>query len=123
MDLMAMLALGDFEPAAGLLRENPQIVGRGALHLMAKRNDVPAVRWLLGHGADPNARWAHWDSDVTPLHLAAWHGHADVVRLLLDAGADPRIHDSKHDSDAIGWAEYCRQPAIVEILKTHPAGG
>lgn len=39
------------------------------------------------------------------------------MRLLLAAGADPTIRDSKHDGDAIGWAEYFRQPEIVQILK------
>jgi ankyrin repeat protein len=58
---------------------------------------------------------------VTPLHLAALGGHTDIVRLLLAAGADPSIRDSKHDSDAIGWANFFRQPEVVQILKDHPA--
>ena len=91
----------------------------GSLHLLAKRGDARAVKWLLDHGANPNARWPHWDADVTPLHLAASRGHADVVRLLLAAGADPSIRDSKHDSDAIGWAGFFRQPEIVQILRDH----
>jgi ankyrin repeat protein len=126
MDLVASLALGDWETATRLVRENPELIERGhanggVLHLMAKRNDVTAVKWLLDHGVDPNARWSHWDADVTPLHLAILAGHADVVRLLLDAGADPHIHDSKHDSDAIGWAEFFRRQDIVQIIETHAA--
>ena len=93
----------------------------GSLHLLAKRGDARAVNLLLDHGANLNARWPHWDAEVTPLHLAASQGHADVVRLLLAAGADPSIRDSKHDSDAIGWAEFFRQPEIVQILKNHAA--
>jgi ankyrin repeat protein len=121
MDLVASVALGDWETAARLLSESPKLVGPGALHLMAKRNNVAAVKWLLDHGADPNSRWAHWDADVTPLHLAAMQGHADVVRLLLGAGADPTIRDSKHDSDAIGWAEFFGQLEIVRIFKRQSA--
>lgn len=126
MDLLAALALGDWETAAQLLREIPQLLdpggaGVGTLHLMAKRNDIAAVEWLLKNGADPNALWAHWDAEVTPLHLAASQGHAKIVRLLLAAGADPRIRDSKHDSDPCGWAEYFGQPHIVQILKAHSA--
>ena len=86
---------------------------------MAKRNDAAAVRWLLDHGADASGRWAHWDADVTPLHLAAAHGHAEAVRLLLAASADPAIRDSKHDSDVSGWAEFFRQPEIVQLLDDH----
>ena len=83
---------------------------------MAKRNDAAAVQWLLDRGADPNARWSHWDSDVTPLHLAVLGGHADIVRVLLNAGADARVRDSRHDSDAIGWAAFLQRQDIVQIL-------
>jgi ankyrin repeat protein len=79
------------------------------------------VKWLLAHGADPNARWSHWDAEVTPLHLAVLGGHAAIVRLLLEAGADPRIRDSKHESDAIGWAEHFGQSEIVRMLEAHGA--
>ena len=104
--LLAALALGDWPMAERLTAEDPRLKDSGALHLMAKRDDLTGVKWLLDHGADPSARWAHWDADVTPLHLAAWHGHPEMARLLLDAGADPSIRDSKHDSDALGWADF-----------------
>ena len=123
-DVFSALALGDEATAARLLNENSGIIApggasAGALHLTAKRGDVRGVKWLLAHGADPNARWSHWDAEVTPLHPAALHGHAAIVRLLLDAGADPNICDSKHDGDALSWAEHGGQPGIVEILKAH----
>jgi ankyrin repeat protein len=124
MDLVAALALGDWDTAARLVRDDPRLMepGAGVLHLMAKRNDLAAVKWLLDHGADPNGRWAHWDAEVTPLHLAALAGHAEVARMLLAAGADPSIHDSKHDSDAVGWADFFGRGEIVQILKAHAAG-
>ena len=123
MDLVALLALSDWDTAAHLLHENPGLIDSsgGALHLMAQRNDVGAVKWLLAHGAHVNGRWASGGADVTPLHLAASRGHAEMVRLLLGAGADPDIRDSMHDGNAIGWAEHFQQPAIVEILKNHPS--
>lgn len=121
IDLVALLSLGDWDAAEQLLRANAELIepGGGVLHLVAKRNAVQAVRWLLAHGADPNGRWAHWDAEVTPLHLAAAHGHAEIVRLLLAAGADRAIRDSKHDSDPMGWAEFFKQPDIVRMLKDH----
>ncbi len=126
MDFVAVLALRDWDTAERLMREDPQLItpsgaAAGVLHLMAKRGDLEAVKWLLDHGADPNARWSHWDAEVTPLHLAALAGHADIVRLLLKTGADLRVRDSKHDSDAIGWAEFFGQSEIVQILKAHAA--
>ena len=121
MDLAAILALAEWDTAARLLGQNPG-ASAGVLHLMAKRGDAAAVRWLLDHGADPDARWAHWDAEVTPLHLAALGNHPDVVRLLLTAGADPGIRDSKHDGDAMGWAEFFQRAEIVRILKEHAGG-
>jgi ankyrin repeat protein len=124
MGLVAALALGDWETAARLAGEGPGLLGpggasAGALHLMAKRNSPAAVQWLLDRGADPNARWSHWDAEVTPLHLAAWQGHAEVVRLLLKAGADPGTHDSKHDGDALDWARHGGRLEVVRILAAH----
>lgn len=124
IDLLTALALHDEDMAERLLREDPGGIepggaSSGVLHLMAKRGDERGVRWLLDHGADPNARWWHWDAEVIPLHLASAHGHADVVRLLLQAGADPGIRDSKHDGDAIDWARHFGRPEIVRILEAH----
>lgn len=118
IDLVATVALGDWDAAARLARDNPELLkAGGALHLLAKRGDGRGVRWLLERGADPNARWTHWDADVTALHLAILHDHADVARALIDAGADPTIKDTKHDSDALGWAEFFKRAAIVALLK------
>ena len=117
MDLLASVALGDWDAAARLAHDNPELLGTGVLHLTAKRGDVHAVRWLLQHGANPNARWNHWDADVTPLHLAILSNHTEVARALVEAGADATIRDSKHDSDALGWAEFFHRDAIVDLLK------
>ena len=122
MNLLTAVALGDWPSAERLWRDDGQVIEPRVLHLMCKRGNAAAVKWLLGHGADPNARWAHWDAEVTPLHLAAWGGSVEVVRLLLAAGADPTVRDSKHDGDAIGWATHFRRPEIVQILKEHTAG-
>jgi ankyrin repeat protein len=109
-NLLAALALRDWAVAETMPID-------GELHLMAKRGDGEAVTWLLDRGADPNAVWAHWDADVTPLHLAALHGHAETVELLLRRGADRHVHDSKHDSDPAGWAEAGHQPAVADLLR------
>jgi ankyrin repeat protein len=121
-DLFTTLALGDWAAADRLIAENPAVVNPGGasfgvLHLMAKRNNVAAVKWLLEHKADPNALWRHWDAVVTPLHMATMEHHTDIVRALLDAGADPLIRDSKFDSDAIGWAEFFRRSDILQMLR------
>src|SRR6185295_4740313 len=91
--------------------------GGGVLHLMVKRNDAEAVKWLLARGASPSGRWAHWDSVLTPLHLAAMSGHVEIASLLLNAGADPTIRDSLHDSDASGWAQFFDQADIIQLIQ------
>ena len=86
---------------------NPNAVAKeGVLHLMAKSGNLTAVKWLLAHGADPNARWNHWNDSLTAFHLAVLGGHSDVTRALLADGADPTIRDTEHDSDALGWARF-----------------
>lgn len=114
LDLFTALALDDETAAEGFLDESS--ASTGVLHLMAKRGSARAVQWLLNHGMDPNARWSHWDAEVTPLHLAAANGHADVARLLLEAGADPHIRDNKHGGDSIDWATHFGQREIVQLL-------
>jgi ankyrin repeat protein len=122
LDLVAAAAMRDWDTASALATANRKLIdASGALHLLSKRGDASAVKWLLEHGANPDALWVHWDADVTPLHLAAAQGHADVVRLLLDAGADPRIRDTKHDGDAFGWAEFFKKPEIVQLLRDKAA--
>jgi ankyrin repeat protein len=123
MDVLAAIALGDWQTAGRLVREDRRAIDTGGvLHLMAKRGDAAAVKWLLEQGADPNARWSHWDADVTPLHLAIMHGHDEIVRLLFAAGADPKIRDSKHDSDAVGWAEFFGRRDIARMLASRAPG-
>lgn len=121
-DLFTALALGDWAAAERLHRRDGPVIDRshldaGVLHLLAKRGDLAAVRWMLAHGADPNLRWAHWDAEVTPLHLAAMGGSADVTRALLEAGADSTVRDSRHDGDALGWAEFFGQVEVVRLLR------
>jgi hypothetical protein len=117
LDLVASVALSDWKTAERLVREDPRIANApGGLHLVAKRGDVEGARWLLDHGADPSARWAHWESEVTPLHLAILADHPEMARLLLDRGADPRIRDTGHNADAMGWAEFFQRREIVKLL-------
>jgi ankyrin repeat protein len=117
IDLAAALVLGKRELAGQIVGRNPDVVNRGVLHMMSKRGDVAAAKWLLDHGADPNAQWAHWDSEVTPLHLAILGDHASMVSVLLQAGADPTIRESKHNGDALGWGEFFGRSEIVRILR------
>jgi ankyrin repeat protein len=123
IDLLAALALRDWETAQYIWNgsgdtDNHGDVNAGALHIMAKRGDRESVAWLLQRGANPNTRWAHWDSDVTPMHLAVFASHTDVVRVLLAQGADPSIRDTKHDGSSVDWAEFFGRDELVRVLKS-----
>jgi ankyrin repeat protein len=50
---------------------------------------VEAVRILLEHGANVNAR--ETESGDTPLYMAAAMGRDQVAALLLEKGADPNL--------------------------------
>lgn len=119
VDLLAALALGDVDTAVRF----SSVVGPGVLHLMAKRGDADAVRWLLGRGADPDALWTHFGADVTALHLAVMGGHEEVAHVLLAAGADPTIRDSVHNGDALGWARHFEQAALVPLFEPEREDG
>ncbi len=65
-------------------RANPN--GRRALNWAAWYNRVPAIRFLLAHGASLEARNR---TGFTALHHAAEAGAMEAAEALLAAGADP----------------------------------
>jgi ankyrin repeat protein len=118
MDLVAALALGDLALAERLIADKRGVLDAGnALHLMTKRGDIKAVRWLLDRGANPNATATLGQGGITALHLAAWEGRVEIASMLLDAGADPAARDKEHDSDPLGWAEFAGQRDVVHLLR------
>jgi ankyrin repeat protein len=66
------------------VRRNPN--GRRALNWAAWYNRVPAIRFLLAHGATLEARNR---TGFTALHHAAEAGSLEAAQALLDAGAAP----------------------------------
>jgi len=111
-------AKGDVEVLGGLLAKDPSLVrvanpeahyqGWTGLHTAAKGGHTAAVRLLLEHGADSNAREA--GDNTYALHWAAAHGHLETVRALLDAGGDVHGIGDVHELDVIGWATFYRAP-------------
>ena len=88
------------------------------MHVLVARQKTAAVQWLIAHGVDVNARRRLWDCNSTALHVTAEHGLTALAQMLLDAGADPGIRDDKYDATVLGWAEYCDQPRIAELLRS-----
>ena len=109
-------ANGDLEALRGLLADdsslarspNPAASGWTGLHAAARNGHLDAVRLLLRHGADSNAR--EGGDNTYPLHWAAANRHIEVVRALLDAGGDVHGVGDDHKLDAIGWATFFHEP-------------
>ena len=85
-------------------RPHAQFKGWTGLHEAARHGRLEAVRLLLKHGANPNARES--GDNTYPLHWAAAHRHLKIVRALLDAGGDVHGFGDLHEFDVIGWATY-----------------
>jgi ankyrin repeat protein len=122
VDFLSALSLKRYDLAEAMLRDNPFRLGSDgadtiALHVAVSRRNADAVRWLLDHKVDVNAKRVMWDCNHTALHMTAADGNVEIARMLLDAGADPSIHDDKYDNTALGWAEYCEQPQIAKLLR------
>jgi ankyrin repeat protein/uncharacterized glyoxalase superfamily protein PhnB len=113
-------------PAGGSAAEVSAVTGRyvgwTGLHSAAQRGHLDAVRLLLQHGADPNAR--EEGDNTSPLHWAGAYGHLEMVRALLDAGGDVHGTGDVHELDVIGWATFYHaqgrtqgdNPDVVSLL-------
>jgi ankyrin repeat protein len=122
LDFMSALYLQRYEAAEIMLKEDPSRIGPHgrdtiALHLAVSKKNAVAVRWLITHGVDINAKRNLWDCNHTALHTTAESGAIDMARLLLDAGADPNIRDDKYDATVLAWAEFCEQPQVAELVR------
>jgi ankyrin repeat protein len=104
---------GDIATLRDLLANEPNLArernadGSTGLHLAVRHPD--AVRALLEHGADPNARDV--GDNAYALHFAAGGGALEAVRALLDAGGDVHGVGDVHRLEVIGWAT-CFGPTV-----------
>jgi hypothetical protein len=126
---------GDLECLRRLVGADPNLVRLGnpagryrnwtGLHSAAQKGHTDAVRFLLEHGADPNAR--EEGDNTYPLHWAAAGGHLETARALLNAGGDVHGFGDVHELDVIGWATVWRcfegrpAPEMVALLRRSPA--
>ena len=85
---------------------------RRALHEAAWGGHLDIVEYLVGSGADVNAKY---NDGSTALHKAAWEGHLDVVEFLVGAGADVHARTNGGQT-ALHWAADDGHLDVVEFL-------
>ena len=128
LDLLTAVTLERYDLAERMLAEDPARIGPDgrdtiALHRLVAKRNAGGVRWLIERGVDVNAKRVLWDCNHTALHITTElkGGAIELTRLLLDAGADPNIRDDKYQATVLGWAEYCGQPQIADLLRQRGA--
>lgn len=86
--------------------------GQTLLHLASILGFHRLIKWLLGRGADVDARDKN---GFTALHFSASSGRLACARLLLDAGADLEVVDGRGRS-ARQLAHLYDQPDVEALL-------
>lgn len=118
LTLLSAAALGQIVELKHLLSQQSPVAARlAAAQAATAYGQVDALRLLLDHGLDVNARLPHPYSP-TLLHQAAWYGHLLLVNELLSRGADPSLRDSQFQGTPEDWARHNGHSEIAEILKS-----
>jgi palmitoyltransferase len=105
--------------------------GRTPLHWASYRGYESVVRWLLSHGADPDAED---DEKCCAIHWAANRSHVDIVQILVQLGdsgsklfandttgktpkmlAQGKLEQAQQQSDPILVAQYQRVIAYCNL--------
>ncbi len=113
-------ALGEVEVLRDLFGSAPDFSQQHAadgftpLHLAAYFRQPAAARFLLAHGADPDAITNN-AANLRPIHSACAAKHAGLVRILLAAGADPD-HRQDGGHTALHAAALHGDEAIIRTL-------
>lgn len=86
--------------------------GEAALHIVARRGDVPYTSFLLQKGADPNIRDG---KNNTPMMIASDLGQDEVISTLLIAKANPNLGNSAGETPLIRAVQR-RDLALIRVL-------
>ncbi|XP_034943182.1 putative ankyrin repeat protein RF_0381 [Chelonus insularis] len=73
----------------GSIRQSKQLEGKTALYFAIEACNIPMIKFLLKHGADPNA-----SCDI--LAGAVVRQNKEIIRILLDNGADVHLTSEEY---------------------------
>jgi hypothetical protein len=62
----------------------------------------------------PNAADARGHPHVSALQTEAFYL---LTRLGITPAPIPNIHDDKYDATVLGWAEFCGQPQVAQLVR------
>jgi ankyrin repeat protein len=121
--------LGDRQTLVSLIDADARIAYDDEVFIAAiDSGHTDLVEWLLGKGANPNARTGHGSQSMA-LHGAAWQGNLHMAKLLVAAGADVNGRDVEHRNTPSGYArvslKITKNPtcvAVAEYLEGLEAG-
>jgi ankyrin repeat protein len=122
LDFLTAVNLRRYDLAEAMLREEPSRLGAGgrdtvALHLAVNKKNPDAVRWLIEHGVDVNAKRLMWDCNHTALHMTVENDAIELARMLLEAGADPNIRDDKYNATVLKWVDFFGRDAFAQLVR------
>ena len=101
------------------------LVAKGAkdlktpLFLAIQQQHILAAKFLLDHGADPNA-CCRYGSSQTALHIAAGKGDIEAALLLLEHGAQVNVSEQNQETP-LDYAVGQTSKEMVELLFAHGA--
>ncbi len=122
LDFLTAVNLARYDLAEAMLAEDPTRLGPDgrdtvALHLAVAKKNHDAVRWLIAHGVDIDAKRMMWDCNHTALHMTIENGDIVLAKILLDAGADLDIRDDKYGATALGWADFFGREDFAKLVR------
>ena len=95
--------------------EADRMQGLTALHIAAQAGSVPAIQFLLAHGAKVDLRNSEGE---TPLHEAAFWAYPEAIRALLDAGADINLPTGDYSYTALHNVLEYKTAVIPQQIET-----
>jgi len=90
------------------------------LHRKLDWTDLRGTRWLLAHGADPNAVSAWGDRALH--HALARENDSELLEALLDFGADPLLPaPGRDDLTAVALATHAERADALDLFRRRPS--